>query len=270
MSSLSNLTNHFKEDALLLAEQVVENVLNKLQLTISTEEHNTAISMYMTFMSFIGDTLESGEKGVPTALIEWSKLNAEAIVVAEGNISDIIVRYPPTREVFAELVEELSSQFELSLRDSLYVFTRINEMLDISLDETVIAYERLTEKYKKDMQKEVDELSSPIVPVREGIAVLPLMGKIDSNRADYLLEKVVPKVQQLNLDYLIVDFSGISTMDELTAHHIHQIGSVLRLLGIDLITTGINPTLALTSVKGGLDMENVKAYSSVKQALETI
>jgi rsbT co-antagonist protein RsbR len=270
MASLSNLANHFKENAPQLAVEVVENVLNKIQLTISIEEQETAVCMYTRFMSFIGDTILYDRKGVPSALIEWSKQNAESIVVAEGKISDIIVRYPPTREVFAELVEELSSSFELSINEALFVFIRINEMLDISLDETVIAYERLTEKYKKEMQKEMEELSSPIVPVREGIAVLPLMGKIDSNRADYLLEKVVPKVQQLNLDYLIVDFSGISTMDELTAHHIHQIGSVLRLLGIDLITTGINPTLALTSVKGGLDMENMRAYSSVKQALETI
>ncbi|ERN54409.1 STAS domain-containing protein [Alkalihalophilus marmarensis] len=270
MPHINKLAGHIKENASQLAEQVVDDVLAKIDLIISKEETDLAVCMYTTFMNFIGDTLDTREKGVPAELIEWSKSNAWAIVEAGGKVSDIIVRYPPTREVFAEMVETFSAQFELSTHDALYVLTRINEMLDISLDETVIAFEKLSDQYKDKMQKEVKELSAPIVPLQDGVAVLPLMGSITKERADYIQEKVVPKIPQLNIECLIIDFSGISTINETTANHIHQIGDVLRLLGIRIITSGISPQLALTSVKGGLDMARVRSYSSVQQALQHI
>ncbi|WP_334314220.1 STAS domain-containing protein [Aneurinibacillus sp. Ricciae_BoGa-3] len=62
-----------------------------------------------------------------------------------------------------------------------------------------------------------NELSAPIVPVRDGVAVLPLIGTIDTNRAKFILEKVVPRVSELNIHCLIVDFSGIHIIDTAVA-----------------------------------------------------
>jgi rsbT co-antagonist protein RsbR len=70
-------------------------------------------------------------------------------------------------------------------------------MLDISINETIQAFERRKDKIIKEAQEEVNELSAPIVPIQDGMAVLPLIGAIDTNRAKYLLEKVVPNISRL-------------------------------------------------------------------------
>lgn len=224
--------------------------------------------MYNNFFKFLGRLLNNEEEKTPSELLEWSRLNAEGQVGENGRISEIVKRYAPTREVFSDLVIDFSDQFNLSTKDTVLLLKRINQMLDISLDETVQSYEHFSELYKEQMMKEVEELSAPIVPIMEGIAVLPLIGKIDQNRTDFLLNIVVPKISQLQLNYLIADFSGISHLDEVSARNIHEIGNVLQLLGIHIITTGISPKLALTAVHSGINLSRVTSFATVKQALD--
>jgi rsbT co-antagonist protein RsbR len=224
--------------------------------------------MYTNFFKFLGKLLHNEEKKAPLELLQWSRLNAEGQVGENGKISEIVKRYAPTREVFSDLVMDFSDQFNLSIRDTVLLLKRINQMLDISLDETVQAYEHYSELYKKQMEKEVEDLSAPVVPIMEGIAVLPLIGKFDHNRADILLNKVVPEISQQQLDYLIADFSGISHLDEATARNIHEIGNVLRLLGIHIIATGISPNLALTAVHSGINLSHITSFATVKHALD--
>ncbi len=143
-------------------------------------------------------------------------------------------------------------------------------MLDISLNETIFAFERLSDEYKEKTQRELDELSAPIVMIKDGIAVLPLIGIIDSYRANYIMEKVVPKISELRLNYVIVDFSGILKIDTDIARHLHQIGQMLDLLGIQTLTTGLRPELAKTVVNSGINMSEITSFANVKQALESI
>ncbi|MDS8826518.1 hypothetical protein RLL96_01095, partial [Streptococcus pneumoniae] len=90
---------------------------------------------------------EESDLEVPDALIEWSKQNAEMQVSAGGKISEIVVRYPPTRVVMAELFTELSVKSGLSLEENALVIKRVNTLLDVSLNETFFAFERFQEKY---------------------------------------------------------------------------------------------------------------------------
>ncbi len=265
---LSFLSTYLINESTLLAEDIVKRVLEKINTTIPVDEQNKAISMYNNFFEYLGRLLKNEEEKAPAGLLEWSRLNAEGQVGESGRISEIVKRYAPTREVFADLVLNFSDQFNLSTKDTVLLLKRINQMLDISLDETVLAYEHYSELYKEQLRKEVEDLSAPIVPIMEGIAVLPLIGKIDYDRADFLLNKVVPEISQLQLNYLITDFSGISHLDEVTARNIHEIGNVLRILGIDIITSGITPTLALTAVHSGINLSRITSFATVKHALD--
>lgn len=270
LSAKKNLSLYLIQNSSDLAGQVVNDVLVKGQFKVPDQEKSAAIAMYDNFLTFLGNIIEQDNQDVPSELIKWSKNNAQNQVTSQRNISEIVSRYGPTRDVFADLLLHLSDQFELSKKDTVYIFKRINQIFDISLDETVRAFEDIVEKHKKAMQEEADLLFSPIVPIQAGIAVLPLIGKIDKHRASYLINKVVPGISQMHLDYLIADFSGINHMDEVTAHHIQEIGSVLRLLGIKVITTGITPNLALTAVKSGIDMSRVESFTNVKEALNKL
>ncbi|MBN6187793.1 STAS domain-containing protein [Aneurinibacillus sp. BA2021] len=269
MSSISKVTNYLMEHAESLAVEIVRDVVQRMNLDIPEWEKEQAVKMYIEFLSFLGKTAAYGEE-VPDDLIAWSKKNGEREASSGGKISDIVVRYPATRVVFSERVTQLSLEYGLSVEDTVALINRINFILDISVNETVFAFERLRHKIMKETQKEMAELSAPIVPIRDHTAVLPLIGSIDSYRATYILEKVVPKIAELKVEQLIVDFSGIPTIDTAVAHYLFKIENVLRILGINTVVTGIRPEIAQTVVSGGIDMSSIKTYATVKQALESM
>ncbi|MED4213599.1 STAS domain-containing protein, partial [Priestia megaterium] len=88
-------------------------------------------------------------------------------------------------------------------------------------------------------------------------------------RAEYILENVISKILEMKIEYLIVDFSGILTIDAIAERYLFDIYSVLRLQGIEVTMTGIRPELAQTVVRNGIDFSSIKTYATVKQAIAT-
>ncbi len=270
MNLVLNVSNHLIANSESLAEEIVNGVLVSMKLDIPLWEKEQAIEMYIHFIKFLGESLINEEEEIPETLIEWSKNNAARQISPKGKISEIMVRYSPTRGVFTDIMTKISIDFGLSLEDFSFIIKRINNMLDISLNETVFAFERLSDEYKEETQRELAELSAPIVLIQKGVAVLPLIGIIDSYRANYIMEKVVPKIAELQIDYIIADFSGMFTIDTDIARHLYEIGQMLNLLGIQTLTTGLRPELAKTVVNSGINLSDITTFANVKQALESL
>ena len=93
----------------------------------------------------------------------------------------------------------------------------------------------------KKNQAAIVELSSPIVPIQNGIAILPLIGEMDLNCSEHIMNKVIPRINELKIDRLIIDFSGIAAIDNEVTSHILNIYTVLELLGIPTFFSGIRP-----------------------------
>ncbi|PLT35454.1 STAS domain-containing protein [Bacillus sp. V5-8f] len=228
------------------------------------------MKMYVEFIGFLGTAFSEDKEGVPAELLKWSKENGERIAAAGEKISNEVVRYPPTREVFTDILTKIGTELKLSLEENSFLIKRVNSLLDISLNEAVFAFERRTEKMLEENKMEMAKLSAPIVPIREGIAVLPLIGSIDHYRAQYIMDNVVPKIANLQLDYLIADFSGILDIDEEVAFYLNQISSVLNLLGVKVIITGLRPELVKTVVKATINVSSIATFGHLKQALDSL
>jgi rsbT co-antagonist protein RsbR len=268
MSLLLHASKYITENAESLAVRVVEGVLDKMNLKIPQAEKQQAISMYIDFMKFLGASFIKKNEEIPESIVKWSKSNAMAQVSSGEKISVIVDRYEPTRIVLAELFTQISSEYELSMEDNAFMLARINSILDISLKETVYSFESLSEGLLEKAKRQRAEWSAPIVPIKEGIAVLPFVGEYDIYRATYILEKIVPKMSDLQIEYLIADFSGIFSIDHEIAHFLNQIRKTLNLLGIEVVVSGLRPELAQVVVQSGIDMSSVKTYAQVQQALE--
>lgn len=268
MTKMSQVAAYIEEHTNVLALEIVEGVLDSLDISISDEERNSAILMYKEFLGFFGQSLADQKTGVPNDLLAWSKQNAEQQLLSGGRISEIVIRYQPTRRIFNQLLTDLSSEFGLELHENASLINKVNELLDISLNETVSTYECLSESYRQQTQQEMAELSAPVVLVKEGVAVLPLIGIIDSYRAAYITEKVVPYIGKLQLEYLITDYSGIKNIDTEIAAYLNQLGETLSLLGIKVIVTGLRPQLAQTVVETKMNLGAIKVFRNLKQALE--
>lgn len=273
MNGFSGLSAYISENTTRLANEIVNSVLYDLNIEIPDWEKEQAVTMYITLLEFFSQSLSSeceNQKKLPDTLIEWSKKNGEIQAAADDKISEIIVRYPPTREIFIDMLTDLSVEFNFSLRENVFVIKRINALLDVSLNETILAYEELSIQYKKRAEKEMAALSAPIVPVKDNVVVLPLIGEINEYRADYIMKYVISEIADMDIDYVIADFSGIGTLNMETAASLHQIGKMLRLMGIRVITTGLRPETVLALVRSGIDMSTSRMYTNVKQALENL
>lgn len=133
----------------------------------------------------------------------------------------------------------------------------------------------ITERKEKELKqleimKEINELSATLVPVLNGIAILPLMGSIDEDRAKQLLDEVPFKVQEQDINFLIIDFSGMYTLNSVVTDYLFKINNVLSLLGVRSIITGLRPQLALTAIQLDYKLDSIPTKSTVKQALQSL
>jgi rsbT co-antagonist protein RsbR len=123
------------------------------------------------------------------------------------------------------------------------------------------------ERTLEKVSKEMNVLSAPVIPILEGVAVLPLVGSIDSDRAKYILEYVPLKVKGQNVHSLISDFSGIYTLDAVVIDCLFKTSAVLGLLGVRSIVTGVRPEVAQTVAQLGMDLSLIQIFGTVQQAL---
>ncbi|MBN8237006.1 PAS domain-containing protein [Halobacillus kuroshimensis] len=118
---------------------------------------------------------------------------------------------------------------------------------------------------------EVKRLSTPIVPVEDNISVLPLVGTVDDERLQQMLEAVSHHVKETKEDYLIMDMSAVHSYNEAIHMGIYQMNQLLDLMGTTLVITGIKPTFAIQSAPYADFSElSLQTYASVKQALKQI
>jgi len=133
-----------------------------------------------------------------------------------------------------------------------------------------ITVRKATEKKQKEMRNQINELSSTLVPLMDGIAVLPLLGAFDEERAIQVLEKVPINVQKHNINCLIIDFSALYNLDSIVAEYIFRINAVLSLLGVRSIITGLRPELAQVAIQLGINFNSTPTVSTVKSALDLL
>lgn len=269
LKGIIGVAKYLDNNAEMLANEIVQEISQSPNFKALKEELEQAIIVYTEFIRFLGESLLSSENNVPEGLVEWSRTNGKCTASQGERISIIITRYPPTRLVFIDRLTEISIKHGLSSEEVVFINKRFNYLLDISINETLLVFEQVKDEMVKKAQQEVLKLSVPVVPIQDKIAVLPLIGSIDSERAEYILENVILKILEMKVEYLIVDFSGILNIDTIAEHYLFDIYSVLRLQGIEVMMTGIRPELAQAVVKNGIDFSSIRTYATVKQAIET-
>lgn len=169
----------------------------------------------------------------------------------------------------AEVIEETIYRMDgTSVDVELYCHPiKIGETKAIQTYVKDITERKKQEKEQEKMNMQINELASNIVPLIEGIAVLPLLGAINQSRAEQLLDLVPINVQEQGVSRLIIDCSGIYKIDNLVIDSIFKINKALKLLGVKCILTGVRPQLALDAVKLGINLNNLITFTNVKDAL---
>ena len=114
---------------------------------------------------------------------------------------------------------------------------------------------------------EILELSTPVLQVWEGIVVAPLIGTIDSERTQRFMERLLTRIVETNSPVALVDITGVPTLDTQTAQHLIEAIAATRLLGANVVVTGVRPAIAQTLVHLGIDLSDIVTKSSLSAGL---
>ncbi|WP_066191039.1 MULTISPECIES: PAS domain-containing protein [Gracilibacillus] len=127
--------------------------------------------------------------------------------------------------------------------------------------------EKEQERLLKAALQEMDQLSTPIVPVAESIAVLPLIGTLHETRMEKLTEAISNYLISSKDDYLILDLSGLYEVDTFVAASILKLYDLTALIGTQLVLTGIRTELAIKTVEISDKLQSMRTYMTVRDAM---
>jgi rsbT co-antagonist protein RsbR len=168
------------------------------------------------------------------------------------------------KDVLLELLEEQGG--DTTLRD--YVaFSRLVDELGLFTFESFV---RTRESLIADQAEQLLELSTPVVKLWEGVVAVPLVGTLDSARAQVVMERLLQTLVDTGSPYAIIDITGVPAVDTQVAQHILKTVVAARLMGADCIISGIRPQIAQTIVALGIEFGDIATKASLADALRHV
>ena len=116
--------------------------------------------------------------------------------------------------------------------------------------------------------QEIISLSTPITQIRKNLLILPLIGTLDSERTIQIMEHLLIKIRATGAKYIIMDATGVGAIDSAVAANILKTSRAVKMLGSQMIFTGIKPEIAMTMVHLGIDLEDIITRATLQEGIE--
>lgn len=164
--------------------------------------------------------------------------------------------------IFERLKTEIGSDSDTLFKE----IGAATDMLDRLGLYTTTIYQKSREDVISRQQEEMLELSTPVVKLWDGILGLPMIGTLDSNRTQVVMEALLQRIVETGAEVAIIDITGVPTVDTLVAQHLMKTVAAARLMGADCIISGIRPQIAQTIVHLALDLGSIVTKSTLADA----
>ncbi|WP_171051890.1 STAS domain-containing protein [Alteribacter natronophilus] len=269
-NDLIKLGEAVKENSLQMSRDLYEEYDAKYEFdhhfSLSKDE---LIAFRQEFFDHLGEGLITEDvQQVGNNVYHWAK-EAGRKAVRGGLSADMaMMGLSPVRKVVHDLLREEFRNFNFGIDMYFDVFDRLNPLIDKAVYSFAQAYTEYNEETFSHAQEELLELSVPIVPLTDSVALLPVVGTIDTYRSKKMLDQALEQGNELGLDYLIIDLSGVHMIDTAVAHNLFQLHDALKIIGVTAIISGLRPELAQTIVNLGISFKHMNVTSRLEQALE--
>src|SRR3989338_2441899 len=246
---LRELVAHLRQNRTQLREEWARRITEAQLLTAMSKDEifSEATAVYDNYV----DVLETGA--------------VEALQAYARNLSErIIPRGVETHEVVGIVLllrDVLARSLFGKYRED---FDKLNRVLDAyepaanRIANTVaVSFVQERERVIREQQEAIRELSTPVLPVRERLLILPIIGLVDPLRARQLTEQLLRGIRLNRARVVVMDITGVPAMDATVANHLVLTVEAARLLGATVIVTGLSPELAQTLVNIGVDLSKM-------------
>jgi len=165
------------------------------------------------------------------------------------------------------LLETLQAQFSQKerLNEAVMVTNRLVDRIGLV---TFEAYTEVKAALIRDQQRSLIETAAPVVKVWDRILMVPLIGILDSERTQLVMDKVLSRIEETQARIVILDITGIPAVDTLVARHLISTATAVKLMGARCIVTGISARIAQTVIQMGVDLAGLKTKASMAEGLK--
>jgi rsbT co-antagonist protein RsbR len=228
---------------------------------------NELVSQSREFLHLLRDGLAKGGNDVSNPAYEPAKQ-----MLADISRSRALQGFSPSETatfIFSlkrPLFGALNRNTTLSPAQAAEMTWSVTLLLDELGLHTLELFQKSREEVIVRQHREIAELSTPVVKLWDGILALPLIGTLDSQRTQVVMESLLQTIVDTEAEIAIIDITGVPTVDTLTAQHLLKTVAAARLMGADCIISGIRPQIAQTMVHLGVEL-NVVSKATLADAL---
>jgi rsbT co-antagonist protein RsbR len=259
-SLLHELVAHLREERTALREEWARRITDAQLLGVMTDEEifSEATAVYDNYVTAL-------ETGSVETLQAYARELSERIIPRGVETHEVLGIVLLLRDVLAR------SLFDNYQRDA----DKLNRILDAyepaanRIAVTVgVSFVEERERVIREQQEAIRELSTPVLQVRDRLLILPIIGNLDSDRARQLTDQLLGGIQAHRAKVVVIDITGVATIDITVANHLVQTVEASRLMGASAILTGLSPRIAQTLVDLGLDLGMLRTVGDLQGGLE--
>src|SRR6201996_8921458 len=257
---LPQLVQHLRQNRTVLREEWARRITEAQLLTAMTPEElfSEATAVYDNYVEVL-------ETGSVEALQAYARDLSERIIPRGVETDEVLGIVLLLRDVLARsLFEKYQADFQV-----------LSEVLDAyepaanRIANTVgVNFVQERERIIRQQQEAIRELSTPVLQVRERLLILPIIGVLDGQRARQLTEQLLRGIRTNRARVVVIDITGVPTIDSTVANHLVQTVDASRLMGASVIITGLSPEIAQTLVTLGVDLSKVNAVGDLQGGIE--
>lgn len=193
----------------------------------------------------------------------WAKLDLDLIIVMEW--------FQNLRKLYWDFLYNYYKNKPIEQT----TFFELERNVNFKLDSYVKHFSSSFSEYKNDVLQSqsqlIEDLNVPIIPLTDTMAILPIIGMVDTRRAKKLQIKVLQQIFEQQIKHVIIDLSGVAYLDTAVLGHLFNIVNGIRIQGCKAVLTGIRPEITNTIVELGIDLhDKVETKGTLQQAIQLI
>lgn len=259
-SLLRELVSHLDEHRAGLCQEWAQRIIQQELLYPMTEEE-----IFGEVTAVFDQYVEALETGTFESLQSYARNLSERIIPRGVETDEVMAMVLQLRDIAAR---SLCSQYSDDV-------SKFNQMLDVyepaanRISTTVaISFVQERERIITEQQEAIRELSTPVLQLREQLLILPIVGAVDPPRARQLTEQLLHAIRATRGKVVVLDFTGVPSVDATIANSLVQTVEASRLLGASVIVSGISPSIAQTLVDIGVELGQMHTVGDLQDGIE--
>src|SRR5262245_14582876 len=246
---LRELVAHLRQNRTNLREEWARRITESRLLTAMTQDE-----IFVEATSVYDNYVEVLETGSVEALQAYARNLSERIIPRGVETNEVVGIVLLLRDVLARSLFQ-KYQGDLTLLN--HVLDAYEPAANRIANTVAVGFVQERERIIRQQAEAIRELSTPVLQVRERLLILPIIGVIDPQRARQLTEQLLRGIRANRAKVVVVDITGVPSVDASVANHLVQTVDASRLMGANVIVTGLSAEIAQTLVTIGVDLGKI-------------